>query len=388
MKDVKTKPTRGSRRFQDERRQVTRGLLGLLGGSLAGVWPSLGRRVLAAPAGARAPTITELLEDNRHFDAQYGGGLSNHLSMALVALQRLGATDARLVEYFRTYAKRLEPAPPAGSPLTRATYAASLGTQKRYPDYLAFFKAELRRLGHQQLLATYLPPLLPGIAAAAFHAVIRLAYALQVNDEADTAVSLAYLADSYLPLGQPTGAAPIAEPPVELLRRLAGTQALARRTWRGGLITNSLVEIGAQPAFAPVIDWLPASAAGLAPLAEAALLVYASTGNFTALHGLTSTHALRIAWPHVPDPAAAARYQFQALCAAYISIGTPPLLTDAERARLARQSLPAWPAIAAAAVRSSDEHVIKLVYSAREEDAAYPNSLYRYAAAKKAGLIG
>ena len=382
---MKTNPTRGSRLFH-ERRRVTRGLLGVLGASLAGAWPWLGRRVQAAPGSAR--TIAELLEQNRHFDAQYGGGLSNHLSMALVALNRLGATDARLVEYFRAYARRLEPPPRAGSPITRATYAANRGTLKRYPDYLVFFNEELRRLGHQQLLATYLPPLLPGIAAAAFHAVIRLAYALQVNDEPETALSLAYFADTYLPLGPPTGAAPIAEPPIELLRRLSGTKALARRSWHTGLITSSLVEIGAQPAFAPVIDWLPASAAGLAPLAEAALLVYASTGNFTALHGLTGTHALRIAWPHLPDPAAAARYQFQALCAAYISIGTPPLLTDAERARLARQALPPWPEIGAAAIRSSDEHVIKLVYSAREEDAAYSDPLYRYAAAKKAGLIG
>lgn len=37
-------------------------------------------------------------------------------------------------------------------------------------------------------------------------------------------------------------------------------------------------------------------------------------------------------------------------------------------------------------VRSSDEHVIKLVYSAREED-AYKDPLYRYAAAKKVGLV-
>jgi hypothetical protein len=226
-----------------------------------------------------------------------------------------------------------------------------------------------------------------GISAAAFHAVIRLAYALQVKDAPETAVSLAYFADTYLPLGQPTGAASIEEPPVELLRRLGRTEALAHRAGHTGLISNRLAEIGAQPAFAPVIDWLPPKLAGLAPLAEAALVVYASTGDFTALHGLTSTHALRIAWPHLPDPVAAARYHFQALCAAYISVGTPPLLTEAERARLTRQAVPPWSAIAAAAIRSNDEHVIKLVYSAREEDAAYGNPLYRYVAANKAGLI-
>jgi hypothetical protein len=385
VKQARRKPSRGAGWGRGQRRQVLRGLLRAMGASVAGGWRSLGHLVRAAPAGT--PKLAELLERNRQFGPEYGGGLSNHLSMALVALQRLGASDARLAGYYRTYARRLEPPPPAGSPITRATFAAHLGTQKRYPDYLAFFHEELQRLGLQQLLATYLPPLVPGIAAAAFHGVIRLAYALQAQDEPEVALSLAYFADTYLPLGPPTGAAAIEEPPVELLRRLGRTPALAHRSWHARLISDQLPEIGVQPAFAPVIDWLPASAARMAPLAEAALLVYASTDNFTALHGLTSTHALRIAWPHVPDPAAAARYQFQALCAAYISIGTPPLLTEAEQARLTRQAVPPWSAIAAAAIRSSDEHVIKLVYSAREEDAAYGHALYRYAAAKKAGLL-
>jgi len=368
------------------RRGLLRSLLGLLGASLTSGLSSRVGQAQAAPASTQV--ITRLLENNRHFDAQYRGGLSNHLSMALVALQRLGASDARLVEYSQAYAKRLEPQPHATSPITSATYAANLGTQKRFADYLVLFNDELRRLGHPQLLATYLPSLLPGMAAAAFHAMIRLAYALQANDARETAFSLAYFADTYQPLGAPTGSAAISEPPVELLRRIGRTHALAHRTWRGGLIVNSFADIAAEPAFAPVIDWLPAGAASLTPLAEAAALIYASTGDFTALHGLTSTHSLRIAWPHLPDPAAAARYQFQALCAAYISIGTPPLLSEAERARLTRQALPSWTEISAAAIRSSDEHVIKLVYSAREEDAVYHNPLYRHAAARKAGVIG
>lgn len=361
------------------------GLLSLVGASLAnGLLPR--GLALAAPAPARK--LSELLDDNRRFDAQYRGGLSNHLSMALIALQRLGASDARLVEYFQDYAKRLEPAPRATSPITAATYASSRGTQKRFADYLVFFQDELRRLGQARLLAVYLPALLPGIAAAAFHAMIRAAYALQANDAREIAFSLAYFADTYQPLGAPTGAAAISDSPVELLRRIGRTGALGHRTWRRGLIVDRFVDIAAEPEFAPVVDWLPAGATtSLAPLADAAALIYASTGDFTALHGLTSTHALRIAWPQLPDPAIAVRYQFQALCAAYISIGTPPLLGDTERARLARRTLPSWAEISAAALRSSDEHVIKLVYSAREEDAVYRNPLYRYVAARKVGAI-
>lgn len=332
--------------------------------------------------------LIELLAHNRQYDSEYQGGLSNHLSVALVALQRLGATDARLREYFDRYRRRLEPRRAPASPLNRESWQAHRGTLKRYADYVVFFEEELRHLGLERLLRTYLPPLLPGLAAAAFHAQIRLAYALEAQDPLDAAASLAYFADSYLPLGPGKGAAPLSDPPIELLRRLARTPELATHSSHGGLITDRMAEVAAHPAFAPVIDWLPAADATLDRIAEAALVLYASTGDFTALHCLTGTHALRIAWPFLPDPALAARYLFQALCAAYVSIGTPPLLTDGERTRLARAEAPSWAEIGAAAISSSDEHVIKLVYSARQEDAAYKNPLCRHVAAEKAGLTG
>ena len=46
------------------------------------------------------------------FDAEYGKSLSNHLPMALVALQRLGAPDERLDQFAAAYAPRLHAAPP------------------------------------------------------------------------------------------------------------------------------------------------------------------------------------------------------------------------------------------------------------------------------------
>src|SRR5207244_8288965 len=97
------------------------------------------------------------------------------------------------------------------------------------------------------------------------------------------------------------------------------------------------IEIAAQPAFAPVIDWMPAGADPLGSLAEAALLVYASTGDFTALHGLTGTHAVRVSTPFIAVRVPVVRHLFQALCAAYVSIGTPTLFSDAERVRIGRR---------------------------------------------------
>src|SRR5690242_14811574 len=46
-----------------------------------------------------ASVLKHLLDDNARFDVA-GRGTVNHLPMALIALSRMGASDARLVEYF------------------------------------------------------------------------------------------------------------------------------------------------------------------------------------------------------------------------------------------------------------------------------------------------
>jgi hypothetical protein len=44
-------------------------------------------------------TLVELLSDGARHAPEFGGGLSNHLPMALLALQRLGADDTHLTAW-------------------------------------------------------------------------------------------------------------------------------------------------------------------------------------------------------------------------------------------------------------------------------------------------
>jgi hypothetical protein len=74
------------------------------------------------------------------YDAEYSGNLSSHLPMALVALARLGADDARLAAFAERYATRLRPAPaaepwPAGEPWQR-----HFGDPRAWPAYRRLFK--------------------------------------------------------------------------------------------------------------------------------------------------------------------------------------------------------------------------------------------------------
>ncbi|MDQ2779921.1 MAG: hypothetical protein M3Y32_10230 [Pseudomonadota bacterium] len=57
--------------------------------------------------------LHELLPEGRRFDAEYGGGLSSHLPMLLVALERLGVDDPRLSDVATHDRERLDAAPRA-----------------------------------------------------------------------------------------------------------------------------------------------------------------------------------------------------------------------------------------------------------------------------------
>ena len=50
-----------------------------------------------------------LLADSQRFSAKFGGGMFNHLPMALLALDRLGADEARLREFAAMYSRKLRP---------------------------------------------------------------------------------------------------------------------------------------------------------------------------------------------------------------------------------------------------------------------------------------
>jgi hypothetical protein len=94
---------------------------------------------------------------------------------------------------------------------------------------------------------------------------------------------------------------------------------------------------------------------------------------------VTATHAARVLFEHFPqlvsDDALATLWG--AACAAYASVGAPPVSEAALPAET-----PPWEDIFAGAVPSNDAHVIKMTYTCHCESAQYGNPLYRAAAAR------
>lgn len=348
-----------------------------------------------APDRPRGPDGAAIgaLAEARGFSAEFGTDLANHAAMVLQAQRRLGGTEADARRFLDAYkrANGLAPMRPSPGAVTRANWARHLGDRDFEAAYRAFFRAELRRLGSGTALArAWLPRLLPGIAASALHALMRLAYAVEAGDAGETAEALGYWSATFLPLGEGIGSAPVTADPLEVLRRVGAEPGLAGVTVERDLLWHFMRNTAARPAFAPVHDWLEVRPDTLDRIAAAALLVFANTMEFCALHAVTGAHWLRLILPLLgpADQGRAIRHFWQAIAAVYHKMGCPAPLDAAEAARQRALEVPDWPRIAAAACASNDEHDISLVWSAWEEFRHRGDPLYRVVAARRMGLGG
>jgi hypothetical protein len=332
------------------------------------------------------------LAEARSLGVEFGTQLANHAAMVLHAQARLGGTEAEARRFLDAYcvATGLAPATASPGPVTRESWAAHLGDRRYEAAHRAFFRAELARLGSAEaLLAEWLPRLLPGIAASALHALMRLAYAREAGDAQEVAEALGYWSACYLPLGEGVGAAAVSPEPAVVLRRVAAEPSLLAVQPETDLLWHFMRASAAEPAFAPVYDWLELRPDTLDRIARDSLLVFAATMEFCALHALTGAHWLRLVLPSLgpADQGRAIRHFWQAIASVYPKMGCPMPLLPEEAEQQRNLACPGWREIAAAACRSDDEHDVSLVWSAREEQAHRGDRLYQVVAARRMGLI-
>lgn len=326
------------------------------------------------------PLLARLLEQSLAYAPEYGGGLSNHLPMVLIALDRLGASDDRLTAFADRYAQRL--APLNGGDEIAASVPARAWTQRlgqldAYASLAHGFRDWLRRDGATVVLRTALPRLMPGVAAAAFHGLIRTAYAVDSGHAGELAAALAYWACRHLPLAAALPAA--TDNGDDVITWVAGLAAhdTGDRAKRR-LIFERMLDVAAQDGFARHAGQLHVTTGTLQQLSSVAADRYRASCDFTVLHLATSCHALRRLLPYVEQPLQALRWYAIAFAAGLVDSGVGALPAPPGP----RDPL-SWRDVTKRALRSDDDHVVKLVDSCREEAQAYGDDhLYRGAAAR------
>ena len=140
----------------------------------------------------------------------------------------------------------------------------------------------------------------------------------------------------------------------------------------GRSIDGRLAKVNALPAFNDYRSAIEHVA--LPELATIAARIFIATGDFVALHLVTGCHAARVLEPFLAP--SALDVLADAMLAAYIVIGRPPLAT---------KLFDDGTDLASLAVTSDDDHDLKFVYSCLQEEAHYHSGLHRTAAAVRLG---
>lgn len=332
-----------------------------------------------------ATTLRYLLAKNRKNSPVYttsNGKLSNHLSMVLIALNKLGATDEHLINYDKNYSPRLE----SGPEFTRQIIIDSknwgqyLGNNEYYSNYIRFFQESIKSIGIENTLKKYIGKLLQGISE--FHGLIRVAYAIESNDAQEIATSLAYFSGFYHSYGEIKNTLYRFQHPAEGLASIRQNKSLVRQKFAGQNIHERLDKVVCLPDFFSSVQNLEINENVFQECAELMLSLYAMTTDFVVLHALTTTHALRIVWPYIENHHECLAHYWQIICAVYIYVGAPEIPKTADLQMQLVQNIPSWSNVLLKAISATDAHAIKLVYSCYEEDKVYRNPLYLYVAAR------
>jgi hypothetical protein len=339
--------------------------------------------------GATDEELSRAVAWSRQWSAEFPHFLANHLPMVLVALQRMGASAERLEAYCHIYhdTNHLVPTPAPVGQMNVENWREFLGQREREGDYRRFFSDEIVRLGATPAAHRYLPQLLPGFAASALHAFMRMAYATMTDNDEETAVALAYWASMYLSLGAATGSGASTEDPLQVIGLMYGPSCFRQIETERDLLWHFMRAVAEKPEFAPVVDSLAIGPGTRRRAAQVSLALLAATGDFCALHAVTGMHWLRMIEPRTPDATLALRYLWQAVVALVPKMGFPVVPTDDELAHRRRASLPEWREIFSEAVTHDDEHDLSLTFSAAEEFKVYGDPLYKYVAAKRLKMV-
>lgn len=330
--------------------------------------------------------LSELLDEELGSDPTTVRHLTNHLPMALVAKANLGADDDELRRFATIYARRNVPLATVQHELTRANWTSAIGHKGASGDLRNYFVGVVSDAGVDETLRAHLPALLPGISGAAFHGAIRLAYALEVQSPTRVAAGLSYLAEVAAPLGPITPSDTKSDDPVELMVNFSSSHrwTSAAKDQNIGERMHSLAQ---EEGFQPLASSLQLDEHTGQILAEAALLIYAATNDFTALHGVTGMAAISSLRLWIDDPSQVDLFSFQALAAAYLTINAPPLWSPERLDDFVASNATTRADVGLVGATNNDEHVSKLIYTAHRNWEATGDPLYLAVAARKAGLL-
>jgi hypothetical protein len=321
-------------------------------------------------------TLDVLLKKNRNHEKNTQPGTNNHVPMVLIALYRLGASSEilnRYVEKFDLSETNSQPVPADANRISRDNWQSNLG-RGAFSAYVAFFDEWIRQVSVDAAFHEALPVLMSGVCTAAYHALLRLAYALDYGSKDEVVFALAYWAVEFYPGPDFDADAVPVEPEAlfdEIIKGVSNLQIEPVHSIDGRLHqVYQFREIANR--------WKPVRISDSDPLEKMSgliLQIFAKSQHFTLLHALTSCQAMRRVLPYLKEPGKNLSAYWHSVCAAYVTVLR-------SRFEMGKDTMPEcqmqWDEIFAAAAASEDsvEHIVKLCYASWLESGHYHRPEY------------
>ncbi len=327
-------------------------------------------------------TTLKLINSAHIYSCHYSNGLSNHLPMALFSLEQIGASEEQINYFHNFYVKKLEPIQATDENIS--DLSVCFGKPEYFHSMTKYFQNQTQKNDLFSILNKYIPKLAKGVSGAAFHPLIRLAFAIEMNNRNEISHSLASWVISYQELeGDALSNSSLTLG--ESLKSLQSSFRGSHHNIEGYGVFRRMLSISQKKEFASFLNSFDINDLKLDKMANILIKMYlASKDNFTALHTVTSCHALRTisGYLNTENKNVLFKYYWQAIGAAYIDSGLNDINDITEF-----DVLPNWSDIKDIACSSKNNHVIKFVYTCKEEFKNYSDNLYQLAAAKKVRLI-
>jgi hypothetical protein len=318
-----------------------------------------------------------ILHSYRRFAASYGDRLANHLPMAATALWRMGADEEQIHRFAQSYAKRLELRRELAESKSLEEHLPQLGSRDFKKDS-AFFSTQLATSSVGEVLGIWIPRLLPGLSTSAFHCLIRTAYAVESGCKSEIADALAFWSSEYTEFS-----IPLIEQDVSLQDVIGDVVAhFSDGIEYSGIIVDKMIAVSRESFFAHGL--VSPQDLTLDAIRRAVLDLYSQCEDFTLLHTVTSTHAMRVLQRFVGDQQSVCRILWQGILMAVATVSD--VFARNQQSMTIASTKADWCEILSRGRDSLDDHVIKLAYTAREESRLGEDEKYRWIAARKVGM--
>ncbi len=136
--------------------------------------------------------IQRIISKYNDRDCVYDGGLTNHLNMGLYAMYKSGASQERLDEFAQYYIDKNHISKVANAiySINDSSYEEYVGLKNTYSSFVPYFIDKLSSSKLEEIIRKYLNELLPGSSGDAFHGIIRMAYAVELDSIDEIAKAL------------------------------------------------------------------------------------------------------------------------------------------------------------------------------------------------------